>query len=107
MSLMSRFILFALCIITLLAIPAPLRAATISAYERTIPGKVVSASQVRLTITSNVYSKALGYLDHGERVLIDGRDAKRTWWHIRSRAGVGYVPAAALRPDSDQALVPV
>ncbi len=105
-----RFIVsIMLCGLIGAAVPtsSPVRAAQTSAFERSTTATIKAPHAIKVTRTSTPGSRALGVLQPGDRVLVEGRNEKATWLYVESTAGSGYVAASAVAAEGNLDAVPV
>ncbi len=103
--MLKRLVIPVVCLL-LLAVHLPiLRAATSSAYERSLVGVLNRSTAQRTTWTST--ATVLGALEKENRVIISGRNEVASWYFVESQFGYGYVNAAALSVKGDIHHLPV
>src|SRR5258707_13603538 len=95
--MMKLYMVLIICCIVCCAVQnaSPNRAENTSAIERSTTATITATRPIKVTRTSAPGSRALGALQPGDRVLVEGRDAKGTWLYVDSTVGAGYLAASA------------
>src|SRR6266478_9660011 len=106
--MMKLALVVIICCLVCSAVPAaaPIRAANTSAFERSTTATITAPRPIKVTRTSAPGSRALGVLQPGDRVLVEGRDDKGSWLYVDSTVGAGYLAALAVAVDSSLDAVP-
>ncbi len=103
---MKRLLLLLVCVLSLARWATPSYAASTSIFDHIAAGTITAVHGIDVTQTADKTAHVLGNLLPSERILVIGR-VGNGWLRIRSRFGVGYIPASAVQLEDHADSLPL